>query len=95
MTRRNATNLPGNLLGRHKRRRLAEASVSETDTFLSTLQNAIGKEVKSLEQLTSAIEDADTDDDQPIREVVLSQENKEEGAHASSGTGAEQVELLL
>ena len=87
--------MPCGLLGRPKRRRLAEASVLEqSDPFLSTLQNAIVEEIKSLEQLTSAMDDADTDDDQPINEAVLSQDTKGEGAHSSSGTGAEQVQLL-
>ena len=96
MTKRNATSLPSGLLERQKRRRLAEASASEqNDPFLSTLQNAIGKEIKNLQQLTSAIDDADTDDDQPISEAGLSQANKGEGAQASSRTGAEQVEQLL
>ena len=88
--------MPGGLLRRHTRRRLADASVSEqSDPFLSTLQNAIGKEIKGLQQLTSAIDDADTDDDQPINEAGLSQDNKGEGGHALSGTGAEQVDFLL
>ena len=96
MTKRNANNLPGGLLGRQKRRKLSEASVSEqSDPFLSTLQNAIGKEIEGLQQLTSAIDDADTDDDQPINEVVLSQDHKGEGAQELSGTRAEQVELSL
>ena len=92
MTRRNADSLPGGLLKRQKRRRLADPTVSgQSDPFLSTLQKAIGKEIKDLEQLTSAIDAADTDDEQPVDEAVLSQDSKEEGAHASSGTGAEQV----
>ena len=92
MTRRNANSLPGGLLGRQKRRKLSEASVSEqSDPFLSNLQNAIGKEVRSLEQLTSAIDDADTDDNQPVNEAVLSQDHKGEGAQESSRIGAEQV----
>ena len=59
------------------------------------MQEAIGKEIKDLEQLTTAIDAANTDDEQPVDEAALSRDNKEEGAHASSGTVAEQVQLLL
>ena len=92
MTRRNATSLPGGLLGRHKRKRGPEISdMEECSPFLSSLHKAISKEVETLEHLTSAIEEADTDEDQPIHEHPLKGLDKEESQDVPSGTAHEKV----
>lgn len=94
MTRRNATSLPGGLLGRQKRKRAPDSEAQDCDPVLSDLQKAIVKEVETLEQLTSAIEEADTGQDQPISEYALGSVHKEESGHSSPGTEHEQARLL-
>jgi hypothetical protein len=51
------------------------------------------KEVERLEQLTSAINEADTDQDQPICENALGSLDKEVFGHESPGTEHEQARL--
>ena len=93
MTRRNATSLPGGLLGRQKRKCTPDSEAQDCDPFLSDLQKAVVKEVATLEQLTSTMEEADTDQDQPISDNALGSVHKEESGHASPGTRYEQARL--
>ena len=70
MTGRVATVQSKGFQGRQKRKRAPDTNTLEDcGPDLVSLHKAITKEVQTLEQLTCAIEDADTDEDEPVADT--------------------------
>lgn len=94
MTKSNAGSIPAGLAGRQKRKRLPDLhAVEECGSDLLSLHKAIEEQVGALEKLTSVIEEADTDDDQPRSESGFRNNHRLETNNGSSvGTVNEEVE---
>lgn len=72
MTKTTSTTPPTGIQGRNKRKRNLEISnLHDCSPDLSSLHKAITREVETLEKLTYAIEEANTEEDQPITDCVI------------------------
>ena len=96
MTRRNATSLPGSHRGRLKRKEAPDiSSIEDCGPDLFSLHRAITKEVATLEELTCAIEEAGSDEEQPISELCIEGIDRDSSADVPPEIAYEKVLPLL
>ncbi len=92
MRERDFSTVSAGFQGRHKRKRAPELSdLPECSPDLLSLHKAITKEVETLEELTCAIEEAETDEDQPIIDSAVRDTTPDE----ADGRAHEEVSLFL
>ena len=87
---------PAGFQERHKRKRAPESSdLQECSPDLLSLQKAITKEVETLKELTCAIEEADTDEDQAMTDPAITRVDRDTSANVPDDTANEEVSAPL